>query len=164
MNEDFNPGADSGSPPDNPGDRLVSALEQLILGRWSPPGAPAHRLRDAFEEVDQEADQEKGNASPTMAARPCPEPDEWALLLGEASSPAELARANSLLAHAADCRACAERLRAFSANLSPEETAMLAGLSCSSAEGQRSLDGSGSGCVTADFHRAPLLVAPGHQP
>jgi tetratricopeptide (TPR) repeat protein len=139
MDEDFNPGPVSDDPKGESGDRLVSALEELILGRWSPHGASLSESRESIESVDRETHQETERALPRFATWPCPEPAEWALLLGEEASPAEMARANTLLAHAAICRPCAERLRVFSADLSSEETAVLAKLGCASAEGQRKL-------------------------
>src|SRR5580658_1359559 len=139
MDDDFNPGPVSDNPKGESGDRLVSALEELILGRWSPHGASLSESRESIESVDRKTLEETERELPRFATWPCPEPAEWALLLGEVANPAEMARTNTLLAHAADCRPCAERLRVFSAHLSSEETAALAKLGCASAEGQRKL-------------------------
>jgi tetratricopeptide (TPR) repeat protein len=136
MDQDFNPGPDRENPPGNSGDRLVSALEELIQGRR--PGAGIES-GIASGIASGSATWEQEGALPGVSAEQCPEPGEWALLLGEAARPAELARVNALLAHAAECRECTERLRAFSADLSPGENDVLAQLDCASTEGQRNL-------------------------
>ncbi|MDR3774690.1 MAG: CHAT domain-containing tetratricopeptide repeat protein [Terracidiphilus sp.] len=127
MNSDFNPGSVSENPKGNTGDELAAALEELIQGRELHAGAeapdPARRESSTLD----------------AAAAPCPEPGEWALLLGGEARPAELPKVSALLAHAAACRNCAQRLLALSADPSPEESAALADLAFASAEGQRKL-------------------------
>lgn len=131
MNEDFNPGQVPEHPPGQAGNRLSGALEELIQGRLPRAGMPVP------EPMDPES------RGPEAGGEPCPEPGEWALLLGDEARPAELAKVNALLAHAAGCGMCAERLRALSsemlADVSPEERAVLAGLTLASAQGQRKL-------------------------
>ena len=73
MNSDFNPGPVSQNPPENTGDRLAAALEELILGRSSRAGTPP----------PNPIDRNKKSAQPDPAAGPCPEPGEWAALLVE---------------------------------------------------------------------------------
>jgi tetratricopeptide (TPR) repeat protein len=127
MNEDFNPEQVAENPPDNASNRLSGALEELIQGRKSRAGIQVSEPKNPESE------------GPDAAAEPCPEPGEWALLLGDEARLTELAKVNALLAHAATCGACAERLRALAADVSPEESALLAGLTSASAQGQRKL-------------------------
>jgi len=134
MNSDFNPGPVSQNPPENTGDRLAAALEELILGRSSRAGTPP----------PNPIDRNKKSAQPDPAAGPCPEPGEWAALLVEpalsdASSQAEIGRVDALFAHAASCDLCAGRLHVLQQDLSPEEAAALAELRTGSAEGQSQL-------------------------
>jgi CHAT domain-containing protein len=134
MNEDFNPVPDAENPTRSSGDGLVSALEELIQGRLSGAGIPlpgSGTLAGAATQAQV--------SGPEIAAGPCPEPGEWALLLGDGSHSEELAKADALLAHAADCRVCADRLRVFSAEVSPQERDVLAQLGYASAGRQRSL-------------------------
>ena len=120
MNEETN--SDSARPGDSAGD-LSTALEELILGRSS-------RAADPLPDLVSPA-----SADPDTASGPCPEPGDWLLLLGNEPHQAEA----RLLAHAAACRLCAGRLRAFQADVSPQEAATLAGLRCASPEGQSKL-------------------------
>jgi len=129
MNSDFNPGPVSPNPPENTGDRLAAALEALILGRSSRPGAPPPPPIDQYEHPTQT----------DPAAGPCPEPSEWARLLDPQILPDKFNKVDELLAHAASCDSCAGLLRAFQADISPEETAAIAGLRTASIEGQRKL-------------------------
>jgi tetratricopeptide (TPR) repeat protein len=135
MNEDFNPGTVSENPPGDSGDRLASALEELIQGRRSGAGAPFPEPMGPKANPDHE---KEGGPSET-AGGPCPELGDWAVLLGEEQRPQEGASVDALLAHAAACRACAGRLRALSADLTPEESAALARLGCATAEVQRKM-------------------------
>ena len=128
MNSDFKPGPVSPNPPENTGDRLAGALEQLILGRSSRGDAP----------LPNPIDHDK-SAPPDAGAGPCPEPGEWAFLLGGEVRPADIERVDALLTHMAGCNLCAGRLRILQADISPEESAMLAGLRTASVEGQRPL-------------------------
>jgi tetratricopeptide (TPR) repeat protein len=144
MNEDFNPDRVPDNPPDKAGNRLSGALEDLIQGRKSLPGVPVP------EPMDPE------NDGPEAGSEPCPEPGEWALLLGDEARPAELAKVNALLSHAAGCGVCAERLRALAADVSPEESALLAGLTSASAQGQRKL--------AAELARTPRRFGSGRAP
>src|SRR5471030_1169909 len=111
MNEDFNPGPVSENPPDSSGDRLASALEDLIQERTSRAGTS---LPDS---TSQQRDRARADAPTEL----CPEPGDWALLLGGEPHPGELAKVSALLAHAAGCRVCAGRLLALQADESPEE-------------------------------------------
>ena len=82
---------------------------------------PAQRWRDAFEELIAGPNLPFRRSAPTplqrqestdadAAAGPCPEPGEWALLARGEPRPAELAKVNALLAHAAACRDCAQNV------------------------------------------------------
>jgi hypothetical protein len=137
MNEDFNPGNAPENFPGDAGNRLAGALEELIQGRLSRDGD------SASEALERE------RIGPEAATEACPAPGELALLLGEVPRSAEVAKVNVLLAHAAGCEVCVERLRALSADSSPEESAFLAGLASASGEGQRNL--------AAELARTPRL-------
>jgi tetratricopeptide (TPR) repeat protein len=125
------------SNPNRPGslseDALKKALDELIEGRLSRAGTP-----------------EEGapGLAPAITPGPCPEPGAWPLLLsGEArlaetanvALPADAASFDALLVHAAQCSACAERLRMFYADASPEEAAEIAGLASASGDWQHNL-------------------------
>jgi CHAT domain-containing protein/tetratricopeptide (TPR) repeat protein len=137
MNEDFNPGQAPENTPGSAGNRLSSALEELIQGRLSRDGSS----------VPEPIKQEK--IGPEAAADACPAPGELARLLGDEPRPAEVAKVNRLLAHAAGCEVCAERVRALSTDLSPEESAFLANMALATDEGQRKL--------AAELARTPRL-------
>ncbi|HXR38292.1 MAG TPA: CHAT domain-containing tetratricopeptide repeat protein [Terracidiphilus sp.] len=132
MNSDSNPGPVSDNPQSHFEDGLAGAFEELIQGgsfrAGAPPSGPANGDTG-----------ELGATMPNAAAALCPEPAEWALLLGSDPGPAETTKVQALLAHAAVCGMCAQRLRAVSADVSPEESALLAGLVCASPQGQRAL-------------------------
>lgn len=81
----------------------------------------------------------KGDAEPDSAAGQCPEPGEWALLLGDGPRAADFARAGALLSHAGGCQVCARRLRALAADPTPEEAAVLSGLSSASPQTQQKM-------------------------
>jgi len=85
-----------------------------------------------------------------MAAAGCPVLEELALLLGSESG--DDGRVNSLLAHAADCPACAEKLRRLVADITPEEQALLDGLACSSSKGRET--------IAAEMAGTPRVVSP----
>jgi tetratricopeptide (TPR) repeat protein len=129
MNSDFNPGPVSENPQGDSGDALARAFEDLIAGRGHRDAAPLS-CAEAAESITYASHGD-------LAA--CPEPGEWALLLSAGVSSSESANVNALQAHAAVCRPCAQRLRALSADVSPEEGAVLAGLACTSAQGQHTL-------------------------
>ena len=135
MNDDFIPGQSSEDSPSDSGDRLASALEELIQLRRSQGGVPVIDSMASNDNADPGC--ESGSFEPR--AGPCPEPGEWALLLDVEALSRELPSVDALLAHAAECRACAGRLRALSADLSPQESALLAQLGCASAEVQRKM-------------------------
>jgi tetratricopeptide (TPR) repeat protein len=124
MTEDFNPGPASDSS-SAAGYALPDFLEDMVEQRAARPEA----------ETAPPAGAAATEADPADGA--CPEPGEWALLLADDLSPADFVRASSLLAHAAVCRICAQRLRILSADISPEERAALAGLMCESAEARK---------------------------
>jgi hypothetical protein len=138
MNEDFNPGKAPENPPAEGGNQLAGALEELIQGRLSRAGSPP------AEQMDRESNERKA-----VAAEPCPGPGEWALLLGDEPLPAHSDKVNALLAHAAGCGVCAERLRTLAGDVSPDESAFLAELTLASAQGQRKL--------AAELARTPRL-------
>jgi tetratricopeptide (TPR) repeat protein len=125
MDEDTNSNPASEGTPENNIDDLAGTFEELIRGRLS--GAQGLGRLAPERARDQDA-----------AAR-CPEPGDWAVLLGDEACPSETAKVDALLVHAAGCGVCAERLRALAADVSPEENAALAGLTYSSSEGRRKL-------------------------
>jgi tetratricopeptide (TPR) repeat protein len=102
-------------------DALPRALEDLLEGLSSGPAAsPA----------------DTAGAPAAAATGPCPAPAEWsALIAGEVRS----AEVDALLAHAAACPVCAERLRRFSAEPSPEEAVELNQLAWASQEWQHQM-------------------------
>ncbi len=129
MSDDLN----SDSPRTLPEDALKKALEELIEGRSSRAGTP----------------REGGPATPSAStAEPCAELGAWSLPPGgradsagcmSASQLADAPDFVALLAHAADCPACAERLRALFAGATPEEEAEAAALSSASSDWQHNL-------------------------
>lgn len=133
MNEDSKPDSAYNGETGAPNDLLSNALEQLIQDRSSaaPNSPPKLATR-----TDQAL---RGGAASPQAGDACPEPGQWALLLAGQTSLADLPEVSSLLAHAADCLPCAERLRILAADESPDETALLAGLATASLEGRRNL-------------------------
>jgi hypothetical protein len=137
MNEDFKPGRAQENSPGNAGNPLSSALEELVQGRLSRDG------NSAPESIERE------KTGPQTVTKACPAPGELARLLDDEPPPGEVAQINALRAHAAGCEVCAERLRALSADLSPEESTFLEGLALASAEGQRKL--------AAELARTPRL-------
>ena len=121
MNDELNPGPASEIPPGASGYALSRAFEELIDRRsFRAPAAST------------------GEVS-APAAGPCPEPGDWALLYGGEATPAESAKVDALLAHAAVCRSCAAWLLSLSADASPEEAAELAGLACASGDWRSNL-------------------------
>jgi tetratricopeptide (TPR) repeat protein len=144
MNDDINSGPASENAPRSTGAGLAGAFEELIQQR----SASTHDLGSQAPESAGAAD----------AAGRCPERGDWALLLGDEARPAEAAKVTALLAHAGGCGVCAERLRAFAADVSPEETAVLAGMEYSSREEQRKLAARLAGTpVWSGSSRAPRL-------
>jgi len=124
MKEDTNPNPASESTPESTGGGLAGAFEELIQGRLAAVPAAERRGSENWTAKDK---------------TDCPEPGDWALLLGDEARPSETAKLNALLAHSASCGVCAERLRMLAADVSQEESAMLAGLANSSPEQQRKL-------------------------
>jgi hypothetical protein len=119
MNDEITPG--SGADPQHlSADLLSEALEDLAESRASGREVP-----------------------PAPAEEACPEPGELALLLGPEARPdahpSEFTKVSALLAHASGCRVCAQRLRVLTADETPEETALLAGLGSMSTAGQRKM-------------------------
>jgi CHAT domain-containing protein len=151
MNEDFNPGPISENPPGDPGvsrdieDPLANALEDLIRERSARTGSAHDDLADwkADRETGSGRAEMGGNrqleSGPESGLESCPEPGQWALLLADEVRPAELKKINAMLAHAAGCTLCAQRLRRLAADASAEESAALAGLGCASPKGRRKL-------------------------
>jgi tetratricopeptide (TPR) repeat protein len=126
MSDDFNPDR----PPDGSEDALARALEELAQGRLS---------RTETSPAD-------GVNAPAGMTGECPEPGEWSRLANgdtRPADPAEAAKLDALLAHAALCRGCAARLRQsarlMAEEASPEEAAEIAKLACSSREWQHQL-------------------------
>jgi tetratricopeptide (TPR) repeat protein len=117
MNKNLNPNR----PAELPEDALAKALEELMEGRANQ--AEARR-------PDQVSGWSRGREED------CPEPGEWARLLCGKPRPAEL---DQLLAHAAECRACAAEMRLLTAEASPEEIAELSAMASASGEWQRNL-------------------------
>jgi len=124
MKEDINSGPASENAPQSTGAGLAGAFEELIRGRLAGAAAGERQGLDSPKAEDTAG---------------CPEPGDWALLLGDEARPGDTAQVNALLTHAGGCGVCAERLRTLSADVSPEESAMLAGLESASADGQRKL-------------------------
>ncbi|MGO9337095.1 MAG: tetratricopeptide repeat protein [Terracidiphilus sp.] len=125
MKDDINPGPVFENASQNAGAGLAGAFEQLIQRRSAGTYDPGHEEPESARDED--------------AAGRCPDPGDWARLLGDEARPGEAAKVNALLAHAAVCRVCAERVRALAADISPEENAALAGLGFSLTERQRKL-------------------------
>jgi tetratricopeptide (TPR) repeat protein len=125
MKEDTNSSPASESAPKNRGDGLAGAFNELIQSRLEGKSVSGREQLESDRSGD--------------AAGRCPEPGDWALLLGDEAGPTEAPRVIGLLAHAAGCDWCAERLRALTADVSPEEAAALVGLKYSSPEEQRKL-------------------------
>jgi len=125
MREDFNLSQGSENAPKSNGDGLAGAFNELIQSRLEGKPVSGRRKLDSGRSVD--------------AAGLCPEPGDWALLLGDEVGSTEAAKVNGLLAHAAGCDVCAERMQALGADVSPEESATLARLKYSSAKEQRKL-------------------------
>lgn len=125
MNEDLNPKRPSDSPAESEAEEsLARAFDELMEGRVSSPELP----------------------HPDMASAPfpgaessCPQLGEWSRLVsGEAGTadPAEVEKLDALMAHAALCRPCAERLRLLAADASQEETAEIGSLASASRDWQ----------------------------
>jgi tetratricopeptide (TPR) repeat protein len=125
MNEDINSSPASENALKGNGDGLAGAFNELIQSRLDGKPGSGRRQPESAPSED--------------AAGPCPEPGDWALLLGDEAGTTEAAKVNGLLAHAVVCDVCAERLRALAGDASPEENAVFAGLKYSSPEEQRKL-------------------------
>jgi tetratricopeptide (TPR) repeat protein len=125
MNEEINPGPASENAAQSAGTGLAGAFEELIQARLA--GIPRAGRPEPERARTEDADGR------------CPKPGDWAALLSDEALPANAAKVRALLDHAAGCAVCAERLRVFAADVSPEESAVLAGLDYSSAGGQRKL-------------------------
>jgi tetratricopeptide (TPR) repeat protein len=69
----------------------------------------------------------------------CPEPGEWLPLLGGGADPAETAKLDAQLAHAAECGKCATYLRMLTAEATEEEAAEMGNLAPASGKWQRKL-------------------------
>jgi len=86
-----------------------------------------------------------GDSSSARKAGPvqdCPEPGAWIALLGAEARPSETKEKNkveALMAHAALCGRCAERVRMLTADATPEETAELSRMASASAAWQHDL-------------------------
>ena len=125
MKEDINSSPASENAPKGNGDKLAGAFNELIQSRLDgKPGSGRQQPASAWSQD---------------GAGRCPEPGDWALLLGDDAGSTEAAKVNALLAHAAGCDACAERMQALAVDVSAEETAALAGLKYSSPDAQRKL-------------------------
>jgi tetratricopeptide (TPR) repeat protein len=126
MSDDLNPDR----PQKLPEDALAKAFEELIEGRSTRAESPREDAQ---------------GVPPAGTPSPCPELGAWPeLLSGEAppaetANPANAAKLDALLAHAAQCPTCAERLRILSADASPEEAAEVRELASASRDWQRNL-------------------------
>jgi tetratricopeptide (TPR) repeat protein len=128
MNDYTNPEGPSSRPGEDAAqDALAKALDELMGGR--NPGV--------------EAAHESGSETPNAdSADDCPELDAWIALLGPGARLVEVKETNKvdlLLAHAAQCGRCAERLRMLTADATPEETAELSRLASASPAWQHDL-------------------------
>src|SRR5580698_2586494 len=132
MNDDLNPENEFQGALPAAGNDLSEMLEELVQRRASQDGALPPGTVPVAAPVDGEG---VSSASPGR----CPEPGEWVLLLDKDPHPTDFEKSSVLLAHAAGCKACAQRLRMLSANESLEESATLAGLGSATAERQRKL-------------------------
>jgi tetratricopeptide (TPR) repeat protein len=130
MNDDSRPENDFHGASPAAGDGLSEMLEELVQRRATQDGALPAGAVSVVSPVEGET-----ASSPSR----CPEPGDWVLLLDKDPHPKDFEKAGVLLAHAAGCKACAQRLRMLSANESLEESATLAGLSSATAERQRKL-------------------------
>jgi tetratricopeptide (TPR) repeat protein len=124
MKDDTNSSPASENAPKNIGAGLAGAFDELVQSRLSG------KLASGREPESAQGEDKAGR---------CPEAGDWVLLLGPEASLMETAKVNALLAHAAGCDFCAERLHALSGDVSPEEVVALAGLKYSSPEEQRKL-------------------------
>ncbi|MGD0891994.1 MAG: CHAT domain-containing protein [Terracidiphilus sp.] len=105
-------------------DPLAKALDDLMDGQYS-------RGR---------ASEEGKTAARKGGSEDCPELGAWLVLLGPQTSDArQNARIEVLLAHAAQCGNCAERLRLLTADATAEEAAELSKLASASAEWKHEL-------------------------
>jgi CHAT domain-containing protein len=151
MTEDFNPDPTSGGGQAGPAHALPDALERLIRSR-PPDGLRLKAIRTSA-----------GGSTHTFALsaeqpEPCPEPGSWALLLGDEVGPAEQPGMNRLLAHAAACGPCAQRLRILAAASSPAETAELAYLASSGPSAQDRLAAALARTPHQPAHKAAVRV------
>jgi tetratricopeptide (TPR) repeat protein len=105
---------------------LARALDELMDGRYSRA----------------EAAQGASSGGRKTGSGNCPELGAWLVLLGLEAPPAdgkENPKIEALLAHAAQCGACAERLRLLTADATAEETAELGKLASASPEWKHDL-------------------------
>jgi tetratricopeptide (TPR) repeat protein len=134
MNDDLN----SSRPRNLPEDALFRAFEELIEGRSSHAATPRE---DA--------------PAGTPAGRPEPSSHSGACLLsfgGEADL-ADAANLDALLAHAAECSRCAERLRTVFAEASPEEAVQVGELESAHSDWQHEL----AAQLALTSHRTPHI-------
>jgi tetratricopeptide (TPR) repeat protein len=110
--------------PNRPEDALKKALDELLEGRSTRARVPQEH---------------PSGTPPAGASGLCPEPSAWQLLLSGEAGPANALILEELLAHAAECSACAEHLRMMIADPSPEEAATVAGLAAASKEWRHNL-------------------------
>ena len=120
MSEDFKPKR----PSDPPEGALAQALAELMEGR-------SFRVEATHQET--------ANSALPDAEAGCPESGEWSRLLSGAGRPTDEARITALFSHAAQCGACAARLRYLSFDASAEEVAEIARLNSASSEWQSNL-------------------------
>jgi CHAT domain-containing protein/tetratricopeptide (TPR) repeat protein len=113
MKDNLNPDRRSNSHED----ALPRALEDLLEG-LSSCADPPH------------------SESAAVPPGPCPAPAEWSRLIGGEVRAADV---DALLAHAAACPVCAERLRSFSAGPSAEEAFIVSQLAWASPEWQHQM-------------------------
>ena len=100
--------------------------------------ALARALEELMEAGSSRASGPHWDRSRESVAGACPEPREW-LLLGEEADPAETAKLDTLLSHAAQCGKCATYLKMLTAEATEEEAAEMSSLAPASRNWQHEL-------------------------
>jgi len=149
MTEDFNAASIAGGT--QAGSDLRDALERLVSGRLP-------QVSQSDTAADAAAAYPRSFPVCTDAPENCPEPGEWAQLLDEVKQPGELPAENALLAHAAACGRCAQRLRALAAAPSPAETAVLAHLAAAGPSAQNRLAAALARTPHQPVHKSAMRV------
>jgi tetratricopeptide (TPR) repeat protein len=127
MSDYKNPEDQLGPGDDAADDALRRALDELIAGRSTK---------------DEDEHGESLGARKTSAEAECPEVSAWLALLGAEVGTADAkgkTRVDVLMAHAAQCSRCAERLRMLTADATPKESAELSRLASATPAWQHDL-------------------------